>query len=328
MKKIRKVFLIICIILIAALFIGSVINHYISKKNFAKYAGYYGTYCETEHGRINYSVTGSGKDTIVIVPGLGSASPYYEFSEVVDVLKDKYKVIVIEPLGYGLSDETKASRTTDNICAEIHEVISSIGEKEYYIMGHSISGIYALNYCNLYKDEVRGFIGIDASIPAQITEESPFAQYLSMKLTNTLLVKNGLYRVLNGELLSAPNEMFENPQYQGTPFAVFKNLNQEDRAVYLELISSRTMNATVTNEVKCLKENCEQEMEYSFPESIPVLYILAKDTIDSDLQWEKQHQDLTGNNSRSKVTVMEGSHYLHICDAKKLCENVINWLEQ
>ena len=37
-----------------------------------------------------------------------------------------YKVVVVEPFGYGLSDETEKERTTENIVNEIHEALQSL----------------------------------------------------------------------------------------------------------------------------------------------------------------------------------------------------------
>lgn len=332
LKKVIKILLcillgIICLVIVAFL-LATIINKNITKKNVAKYEGFYGEYYETANGRINYSIIGEGEETIVILPGLGSVSPYYEFTEVIDYLDDNYKVIVVEPLGYGLSDETKVDRTADNVCAEIHEVLSGIGEEKYYIMGHSIAGLYSLNYCNLYEEEVLGFIGIDASLPAQINDDDPSKQYAVTKLMRMFMVDSGLYRVVYGGLVNAPDEEFDNPAVQGNPVVAFKYLAQEDKELYSELYSSKTANNTVTNELKCLRKNCEEKMGYTFPDTIPVLYVLAQDTVDSDPNWAPHHQDLAQNNDKSEVIIMEGSHYLHICDANKLCDIVIKWLEE
>lgn len=326
-KIIGKILLVIIGLLIVAFVAGTIIQHNISKKNLAKYEGYYGEYYETANGRINYTVIGEGEETIVILPGLGSASPHYDFTELVDYFDDDYKVIVVEPLGYGLSDETTVDRTTDNICAEFHEVLSGIGEKEYYIVGHSIAGLYALNYCNLYEDEVLGFIGIDASLPAQLEGSDPTIQYVFTKVMHTLAVNSGLYRVMYSSLATAPAETFDNPAMKGNPIVLFKNLEQEDKALYLELVVSKTANNTVLNEMKYLKANCVQELDYTFPESIPVLYVLAQDTIDRDAKWEGYHQDLM-NNEKSKVVSMEGTHYLHIYDVDTLYNIIDDWMEE
>ncbi len=81
------------------------------------------------------------------------------------MLAQHFTVVTIEPLGYGLSDETGEERTIENIVKELHECRKKLGYSRYFLLGHSISGVYALYYANCYRDELEGFIGIDTSVP-------------------------------------------------------------------------------------------------------------------------------------------------------------------
>ena len=78
----------------------------------------------------------------------------------------------IEPFGYGLSDSTKRKRTIENIVEELHECVKNLGEEEYYLMGHSISGLYTLYWSQIYPDEIKGIIGIDPSVPQMTSKEN------------------------------------------------------------------------------------------------------------------------------------------------------------
>ena len=73
---------------------------------------------------------------------------------------------MVEPFGYGLSDQTEKERSTANIVSEIHEALQSLHIDRYILMGHSISGIYRLDYVNKYADEVSAYVGLDSSVPA------------------------------------------------------------------------------------------------------------------------------------------------------------------
>ncbi|MNZ96092.1 hypothetical protein D3C78_1152720 [compost metagenome] len=72
--------------------------------------------------------------------------------------------------------------------------------------GHSISGIYGLDYVNKYEHEVSVFVGIDSSNPMQYggkVIESPISS-----TTITLLKKSGLARLemkLSADLYAAIN---------------------------------------------------------------------------------------------------------------------------
>ncbi|MEG8036613.1 alpha/beta hydrolase [Sphingomonas sp. LR61] len=85
-----------------------------------------------------------------------------DFAPLVDRLQDTHRVVVVEPLGYGLSDGTDRPRTSANIVDEVHQALSTLGIDRYVLAGHSVAGIYALEYTNTYPDEVQAFVGIDS----------------------------------------------------------------------------------------------------------------------------------------------------------------------
>ena len=57
-------------------------------------------------------------------------------------------------LGYGLSSQTKRRRSVENIVEEIHQISKELGISRYTLMGHSIAGLYAVNYAQTYKNEM------------------------------------------------------------------------------------------------------------------------------------------------------------------------------
>ena len=42
----------------------------------------------------------------------------------------------------------------------MHQALSTLGIDRYVLAGHSVAGIYALEYTNTYPDEVQAFVGI------------------------------------------------------------------------------------------------------------------------------------------------------------------------
>lgn len=75
------------------------------------------------------------------------------------MISRKYIVAIIELFGYGLSDTIDEPRTINNITDEIREAIEQLGLKDYMMIGHSIAGVYSLEYVDNYPDEVLGFRG-------------------------------------------------------------------------------------------------------------------------------------------------------------------------
>ena len=82
-------------------------------------------------------------------------------------------MITVEPFGYGLSDQVDTERSIENIIEELYTCLEEIGVHQYYLMAHSISGLYSLYYANTYLEKIHGFIGIDYSVPKQ-NENEPF----------------------------------------------------------------------------------------------------------------------------------------------------------
>lgn len=56
---------------------------------------------------MNVFIQGEGEETVVLLPGYGTAAPALDFQLLVDELSPFYKVVVIEPFGYGLSALTE-----------------------------------------------------------------------------------------------------------------------------------------------------------------------------------------------------------------------------
>ena len=49
----------------------------------------------------------------------------------------------------------------------MHTALQQLGADRYTLMGHSIAGIYALQYSTVFAEELIAFVGIDSSVPGQ-----------------------------------------------------------------------------------------------------------------------------------------------------------------
>ncbi|MCQ2467876.1 MAG: alpha/beta hydrolase [Clostridia bacterium] len=324
-KIVARVLGIIAISIVAIFLLAIGINSAITKNNKSKIENAYGEFYETSSGKINYTVIGEGDNTIVMLPGHGSISPHFEFISLANRLANENKVIIIEPLGYGLSDDTDVVRSAENICNEIHEVLSYLGEDEYFLMGHSISGLYMLKYSNMFESEVLGVIGLDASVPAQLGENVSSKSFL-LDAYRVVFVNTGLIRLSMLGIEDAPAEIFDTPAVQGSILQNFKNISKEERTVLAELYSTRAQNKTMIKEISMFDENAKNEMTMTFPSSIPVLYILSGDNVNKDSNWKEYHEELADNNSYSLVTVVEGNHYVHLAAEDEVFNISSDWI--
>ena len=117
MKKALKILSRILLIILTILLVGTAIlavRHQIkSRKDLALVKDAYGEFYTLSTGeRINYTFYDSPSDEVaVILPGFGCSSVHYDFDALAKGISDKYKIIIFEPLGYGLSDSTSRERT-------------------------------------------------------------------------------------------------------------------------------------------------------------------------------------------------------------------------
>lgn len=80
-------------------------------------------------------------------------------SILIEELKNNFKVVVVEPFGYGFSDETSKERSVENIISETRMTLKEANiDGPYILMPHSISGVYAEYYASIYPEEVEAIL--------------------------------------------------------------------------------------------------------------------------------------------------------------------------
>ncbi|WP_152395542.1 alpha/beta hydrolase [Paenibacillus guangzhouensis] len=303
-KKVRNILLkiIAAIVLVLVLFLGIVYTvHVISNNSEQKKIEPYGQHVSVDGRNMNVLIQGEGEETIVLLPGFGTATPALDFKLLIDQLSPFYKVVAIEPFGYGLSDETEKERTTENIVSEIHEALQQLNINRYIFMGHSITGIYGIDYVNKYPNEVTAFVGIDSSVPTQPGMDVKFP---IKKLE--FLKKSGLLRLMM-KLGADP--------YTGLAFDA-KTVEQ------MKLISNKNMNNDTTlNEMDHISSNFKGAQGLAFPKDLPLLLFVQADNQDV-AGWIPLHEGQIKDSVHGKVIIMDGSHYLHHTKFKEIAEDV------
>ena len=108
----------------------------------------------------------ANKPKLVFLSGSGTAAPSFDFKILYSKLADRYRIIVIEKFGYGYSDLFEGPTDIDQVVNYQREALNSIGESgPYILLPHSMSGLEAMRWCQLYPDEITALIGIDMATP-------------------------------------------------------------------------------------------------------------------------------------------------------------------
>lgn len=251
-------------------------------------------------------VTGSGEKTIVLLSGLGTASPIADFMPLAERLSKDYKVVILESFGYGFSSTTKKARTNENIVNEIRTALKELDiSGPYILMPHSISGIYSLYYAKNYPNEVEAIIGIDESVPNQtkINKDEDMSHNLTM--LNTL----GIMRDLSYLSPSADDGMNQN-NYYSPELVKLKN----------KATLWNSLNVSIINELNMVNSNTGELYDVKYPNDLPVLAFLSKDGVDTEPEWLPLHEEVISNADIQKIEPLSGGHYLHWTNADKIAE--------
>ncbi|MBU5351684.1 alpha/beta hydrolase [Paenibacillus barcinonensis] len=283
-------------------FVVNVICNGIEKKQIDSY----GKYVQVDGKKMNVSIQGDGEQTIVLLPGQGTPTPVLDFKLLIDQLASDYKVVAIEPFGYGLSDRTDKERTSENIVSEIHEAVEQLGLKRYILMGHSITGLYGVSYVKQYPDEVMAFVGIDSSVPNQ-----PGMDVKLPLKSMQFLQSSGLMRLIK-KVSADPYDAMD---------------YDEHTKEQMNLISNQvSSNSTLMNELKNLGPNFKNAEDMTYPHELPMLLFVQSNN-DKNPNWLPLHEQQIKQSDQGKLVPMEGSHYLHHTKYKEIAEQFKEYMK-
>ena len=126
-----------------------------------------GVFADVLNHKVHVFRTGDvNKPKLVFLSGSGTTVPAYDFKILYSKLADRYRIIVIEKFGYGYSDLFEGPCDIDSVVNYQRDALRQIGESgPYILLPHSMSGLEAVRWIQLYPEEVTALIGIDMATP-------------------------------------------------------------------------------------------------------------------------------------------------------------------
>lgn len=247
---------------------------------------------------------GDGEETIVLLPGFTVPLPSADFAPLMRELSKNYSVVCIEYFGVGFSDTIETPRTNENYTNEIRSALAAAGfSAPYILMPHSGSGIYCEYYATKYPEEVRAIIMLDTTSSAETSANIPKFVYRLGKLEQAI----GLARPLNPIVVSSTLGINEKNGY--TP---------AETASYTKFMN-HYYNDTVADQLSRLNENIEELMGLPFPSSIPVLKLVAGETMQGKQTgeaYQNAHMQRLGANAQWET--IEGNHFIYHGHVKEI----------
>ncbi|WP_187976267.1 alpha/beta hydrolase [Mycetocola sp. JXN-3] len=269
----------------------------------------YGKFSTVDGKKMNLVTTGDGPETIVLLPGFGTSAPAIDFLPLTEKLSETHRVVVVEPFGYGLSDQTDKPRTSENIVTEVHEALHQQGIDRFVLGGHSIAGIYSLNYVNKYPEDVIAFVGVDTSVPEQPGMDVSFPIDLMRAAKATGIAR--AVTALDSDPLSA--------------FA--KDYPEKAREQNTLIVNRNAMSDTYLDEMSRIGANFAdaKARNLTFPADLPVL-LFAQDPNPANPNWLKLHEEQAAHSTHGEVIGMKGDHYLHHTESAQIAEDTNRFL--
>lgn len=191
--------------------------------------------------------------------------------------------------------------------SEIHEALQALKIDRYMLMGHSIAGIYGLDYVNKYPNEVTAFVGIDSSVPTQDGMDTKFP-IKSLQL----LKKTGIARVLI---------KFSDDPYAGLPY-------DDDTKEQIRMITNKNFyNTSTSNELTNIEMNFTAAKNVTFPKDLPLLLFVQAKSEGIEKNWIPLHEEQVKNSVHGKVITLDGDHYLHHTRSQEIVENLKEFMD-
>ncbi len=305
----------ILLVVISALVIWFVCSNLLTIYEKNKYPPI-GELVEIDGKNMHVYTKGEGKNTIVLLSGLGTTAPVLDFEPLVNELAKKNKVVVVEAFGYGWSDLTGKERTVENIIGELRAALQAaniIGP--YVLMPHSISGIYSMYYANTYPEEVKAIIGIDPTLPQALNyfdESAP-----SMPKYMSYLVPTGVARLASYITPDNFLPIAEDGAYSNTNLKTTKAVT-----------AWKGYNKNVVSEANEIKDNIKKTEKMTFPADIPVLIFTTKKDMNNQGKSNITfYKDQLNNGANKKLVSLDGHHYLHWKYFKEMSKTVNEFLK-
>ena len=290
------------------------------------YTGKYKNLYNAGNEMMNIYTVGDNEKTIVILPAFGKSSPIMEYKGLADYLSSFYRVVIVEPLGYGYSLSTKEERTSEKIVNELRDGLNNAEiYGPYILMTFQNSSLYANYYSEKYPEEVSGIVSIDGIYPESLENEEFKDKYLPNLMSNvrfySIASLSGIFRW----------ECFVTPERFNLDKAKNNNAyGQEELKIYRNRIANKFLTKAMRNEFYKLKDNLEEQKNFKYSQNLPTLQIITTNYRDEyserNENLAKYAKNLITNDKIQVIRTLEGdvSDYIFDTSMSKQIKNLIS----
>ena len=151
--------------------------------------------------RLYLSCSGSGEPTVILEPGLGETSAAWGW--IAPTVAAHTRVCVYDRAGRGRSDPSPDPQDGDQIATDLHTLLERADVTGPLVMvGHSLGGLYVLDYAARYPQQVAGMVLLDATPPTAFSSLPQYPAFYDMFTLATGLFP-GLARLGGTQLVNS-----------------------------------------------------------------------------------------------------------------------------
>ncbi len=263
-----------------------------------------------DSNKLHVYTEGDGKETLVFMSGFGTTSPVYDFQALYNLLSNDYRIAVVERAGYGWSDITSSSRDIDTILEETRTALQLSGESPPYVLfPHSMAGLEALYWANLYPEEIKAIIGLDPLVPGyyEQTEEEP-----SFSHVITILAQTGMMR--------------NQPDVFRNNFHAMKkgHLSEEEAETARTIFFRRVQTKNMREEADMVPANSQAVLEQGKPD-IPFHSFISSE---NEEEYWRESIISYAEATAGDYFILDAGHYIHLDNPEMISEKSRELIEK
>lgn len=293
-KRLKWIALSLCAIMLLLL-VGSYLNHRLRlPQEIAAYPPP-GQQVAVNGHRLHVYGEGAGAPTLVFLSGSGTTAPTLDFRGLYRRLSDEYRIVVVERAGYGWSDDSDTPRDIDTVVGETRAALQAAGESPpYVLLPHSMSGLEALHWADLYPEEVVAIVGLDPAVPPVYAENPPPRLMITL---GTFIARSGLLRLVPALC-------------HGSEAVSQGHLNDEETAATCALLYRRTWSANMLSEVAVTQANAAQVAAQGIPD-VPIYFFVSNGEGLMARNWVALLVAYVEDAPNGRYLLLDVGHYVH-----------------
>ena len=254
-----------------------------------------------------YRTGNKSNQTLIFMSGSGTVSPVYDFKILYSKLAKNFRIIVIEKFGYGYSDIFDCDCNIDTIVKLEKEILDILGEKiPYFLVPHSMSGLEAIRWKQLYPEQVKGIIGLDMATP------------LSYKYWTNKVIESKIKMMQNFRKFKIQNIPFVYPINK-------KGLSKEEIKQLKLLIKRNAFNYCYINEAKILLKNVEV-VENNGEIKCPTL-LFSSNGKQTMKNWVSSQKEFA-KTMNAELICFDCGHYIHYYKSEEISKKIIEFVNE